>query len=615
MHHQQDGIIEMPKETKNITLFNAGLITNPDINDIPDNAFSSGSVNIKTNAQGKLQPVKDIYEMSNDDLDYGVAVYRNGFIKRTDGKYDLVYNDGTNIDVIQDYYGAVTNALVVASKSFMTSTPKNEGLHIGTGNGLSNAPWWVGWIRHQQFNDIYSTPGTDIDFLYNVSDEIKIPSSSSVTAIARNSESGTGTFTTYEQIGVSYEYDGYMESPISRVGVLTMAGTPSSVNVTITFSNFATVNRRITKLHIWMRPIAGATPTTSDGNLFRLHKEIDINDVGWTTSGANKQITLDIPDNPGESYEAYTGISQEVDSTVAYYKLSTELNEHLFVADAITYYHPNNPYMLFRSKEGQYSVFDSTTDFMRLPEIPNALISHNGKIIALSNNAIYRINFNLFIEDITEGIGCLNNNSVISTEYGLFFADKKGAYRLTNNVEKISNPIQDKFFASTTHVRFDSANEMVLFTQSNDIWGYNVITGEWMYYENYLPTTITGSITGKDGEVYFAESDTPGIWKLFSSTNKSYTAISKEFDFEDPSQEKRFYKLVVDYSGTAPTVQYSTNGGSSFTTLTASSAGIYELKSGGDWINAKTIMFKFSGTATINSYSVIFRRFIGRSHE
>ena len=50
---------------------------------------------------------------------------------------------------------------------------------------------------------------------------------------------------------------------------------------------------------------------------------------------------------------------------------------------------------------------------------------------AFDKTTTYRIRGgnDLYIEDIFEGVGCLNDDAVVSTDFGLFFADNNNIYK------------------------------------------------------------------------------------------------------------------------------------------------------------------------------------------
>ena len=115
-----------------------------------------------------------------------------------------------------------------------------------------------------------------------------------------------------------------------------------------------------------------------------------------------------------------------------------------------------------------YSIFDYINDFLTLKSKPTALANFNGRLYAFDEKNIYRINQqSLAIEDIYEGVGCTGKDSVVVTEYGMFFADRNGAYMHNGQSPiKISEPIQkggdtENVFGGTDNIKNVSWNNTV----------------------------------------------------------------------------------------------------------------------------------------------------------
>ena len=64
----------------------------------------------------------------------------------------------------------------------------------------------------------------------------------------------------------------------------------------------------------------------------------------------------------------------------------------------------------------------------------------------------------LYIEDVVEGIGCNSHQSVVSTEYGMFWCDINGCYQMVGTeLTTISEAIEPSWQAdfNTPVVEFD----------------------------------------------------------------------------------------------------------------------------------------------------------------
>ena len=169
------------------------------------------------------------------------------------------------------------------------------------------------------------------------------------------------------------------------------------------------------------------------------------------------------------------------------------------------------------------------------------MASFNGRLYVFDENNIYRINpQTLQIEDTYEGIGCFNQNSVVVSEYGMFFASPSGVYWHDGSVPKqisstiwkseadkdwsSSNTIYDigwKNLTSTDNLNdvrlaFDSANSSILCfitstlyddnskesIKKNYIWSYSYLKSRWDLWELSNNQEIGQPFYGRQNEIY-----------------------------------------------------------------------------------------------------------------
>ena len=113
------------------------------------------------------------------------------------------------------------------------------------------------------------------------------------------------------------------------------------------------------------------------------------------------------------------------------YGLSTTINGYHIVGNC---YHPEErdmQFYLLKSELDRFDMFNWTAGGRRLklPNIPTALASFNGRLYAFDKHNIYTIDPNTFsILDTYEGIGCSSADSIIVTEYGMCFVDMSNIY-------------------------------------------------------------------------------------------------------------------------------------------------------------------------------------------
>lgn len=162
----------MPREQINIVKFDSGIISNPDQEDITNEAPVS-SLNIDPNSEdGKLRSVETSGAAYTAN---GTAIpdVRIGEFIQQGTQYDLIYHDASDnhISAVTNFYAVQASRtladLVTSNVSDETSiVVNNSEVHVGTGNGASNVPKWIGYIEHALFNgftanDQFSGAGVD----------------------------------------------------------------------------------------------------------------------------------------------------------------------------------------------------------------------------------------------------------------------------------------------------------------------------------------------------------------------------------------------------------------------------------------------------------------------
>ena len=381
---------------------------------------------------------------------------------------------------------------------------------------------------------------------------------------------------------VSFIYDGYQEGPLSKSN-WSFQDTSSRAKLSITLK-VKEVSRRLTAVCLYRK--------NSINDFYKLVQQIPT-DSGWSKDGDYYRYILGDEGELGATYEARTGMSEVLDTIKLNYGISAEIDGFLFAADCSHSEIKNASNMIFRSKPGMYSIFDYANDFLILKSKPTALANFNGRLYAFDDNNIYRINQqNLTIEDVYEGIGCSGKDSVIVTEYGMFFAHKTGAYMHNGQAPvKISQSIQkggntEEVFVGSDNIRdvswehvvtnsnsipyvtYNSVMNCVLFNveyidsiknnilgQSINqiaqsvarqyIWAYSLTSQRWDLWELAYNSKIGKPFTGKDGEVYWPI-DNMIYENLGGGTARDYTWISKKITAGEDSITKVFNKVKIN---------------------------------------------------------------------
>jgi hypothetical protein len=434
----------------------------------------------------------------------------------------------------------------------------------------------------------------------------------------------------------SFVYDGYQYSPLSEVLATQTngGGVFSARSLSIAIRDISQIPSRVTSIAIFRSrsPESDASPT----EFYRQVTLINLDTATFTISGVVATIVVvDDVDDVGAPYSQITGMPESLETSMVNYALSTSHNGSLFVTKCFKKELDGASHFLFRSKPSRYDMFDWSNDFLRLPDLPVAMATFAGKVWVFTHTKTFMINADgLYIEDTFEGIGADNDRSVLVAETGMYVCNKSGIWvsdgrKFTN----IASPIESKSTAvsgvvswrDVTHTSYgpiiigDFKNNSVLFVVSTDSNGsnmafvFNYLKNTWEYWTlksssdgSATSKTYTGGFTGKNGEGYFSNwNDCQEIHS--SGTRKEFTWISKLFTFEDNSQIKKVYKVIPQYDGTAATISYARDGGTSFTNTSGNLIAV------GDRV-MRALMVKVVGVAStkIRSLGIVYRRMIGK---
>ena len=398
------------------------------------------------------------------------------------------------------------------------------------------------------------------------SGEVEIGQMDVKLTIANNGGDGLdSTKKYYYKIG--YIYDGYQESPLSIPNWIS-SGSAETRKITVEITASA-VPKRATHLNIYRAE--SASSGTAETSFYRLVESIPL-DTTWTGSTTKEKLVFD-NGTIGTSYEAATGIAENVRNTIVHYGLSAKLNGHLFVGKT---FHPDledGSNYIFKSQPLKLDQFNVLADFLILPTTPTALASFNGRVFAFDENNTYRISGDgMYVEDTFNGSGCLGPDAFVVTEYGMCFADHNNIYLHNGSQpQPIGDPIlrgdtyawQSRDTAYKSNVSFDGVRNAFVITFKKGTGYY-----AWMYSLSMKRWDLIGLgtaepkalVMGKNGEILFAQNGK--LMHLFGNSEKrDWQYDSKNITLGMDTVDKMYYKIkTVADSGI--TIGHAFDGGS-----------------------------------------------------
>ena len=361
-------------------------------------------------------------------------------------------------------------------------------------------------------------------------------------------------------------YDGYQESPLSLETSMDSDHTDTRDNtLTVTVNDYTQVPDRCSAVKVY-RAENPASAATTPISVYRLIKVIPFSKA-WAISGVSRVFTFDDSGIKGASYEAESGLAETLEGTLPRYALSTQLNNQHYIGkcwhdgyvdDATSY--------VFVSKVGKFDVFDWLVDFIKLPTVPTALTSFAGRVYAFDELNTYRMRGSaggqgLYIEDIFEGVGCLNDDAVVSTDFGMFFADNKNIYQHNGkSAEPIGEAIvrgdstyswQNRDKDYHTRAMYDATRRSVYFTfkagSNYYAWAWNIPRKRWDML-SFADAEGTSQPKG-----FYVLNDTSlnigtgsaVINFLGGATKRLWTWVSKDLTMGNDTQQKSIKKLLL----------------------------------------------------------------------
>ena len=456
----------------------------------------------------------------------------------------------------------------------------------------------------------------------------------------------------------SFRYDGLQESPLMETPDPPWINAPTSENaikvaVTIDENAFTTtLSPRVNAIVIY-RAEAAAGAFAPD-SYYREVGSIDMTKSwGNVTDSWGVAYQNSYTDNGsyGAAFESNAGFPESLTDSNVNYELSTQYGGYHYVGRCYSSYWDDAKRAIFRSRPNAFSTFNVLTDYVILPTIPTALAAFNGYVYAFDQNHVYRINAqNLALEDTIEGYGAINQDSILVTDTGVWFANANNIYLFNGSqMQRMGDPIaklygHDHITTDTSHTALMNGGYNIaildfgirsmiacMYTKASTLpcfFMYHLKSGTWHHWTIDSPTSgqvwdnaiakdarlsnTKGGFTDINGQLYVAagtSGGSTGIAAIAGSTfdtggSVRYKALSwytAEFPLDDHTQRKKFYGSTVVKSGGTVTTTYSVDG-ATYGSLSAKS-----------FFTRLGILLTTTTTFTrIKALGMIFRRMIGK---
>lgn len=589
---------------------NAGNTTFTPIYNVYHPAGANGSISTPGNGVPTFSPVNiNSIGINNDNTEIYLTI--GSSLQRLAGDIVTSWTSAETSGNYNKYNLVSLNATSPTAETNYNMTPSGQTPRTGVNINFGYVP------STNAASSSYSADGTNMVVLRNSGtagfDKISKTFSAntamtffvdhSVIGAVIGDESGT---TSELQSGYSYFYkismlyDGYQETPLCGETFVTLNSNTQNNSLAFTINDKRQISDRVSAIKVY-RAENTASNATSPVSVYRLVRNISLGS-GWAESGSYG-MTQTISDNgfKGASFEAESELPESLTATLPHYAVSTQLNNQHYIGkchhegyvdDASSY--------IFVSKVGKFDVFDWVTDFIKLPTIPTALVSFAGRVFAFDQSNTYRIRGgnDLYIEDIFEGVGCLNDDAIVSTDFGLFFADDNNIYQHNGqSAEPIGEAIvrgstyawQNRDKTYHTRAMYDAERRSVYFTfkvsGSNQYyaWAWNIPRKRWdmlsfgnndtigtnsseqgdhepkgFYILNDSSLNVAYKNIGGDsaGSNQQAAGSTHITKYLGGTTKRIWTWVSKDLTMGNDTQQKNIKTLL---SPTRIKINYSTN--------------------------------------------------------
>lgn len=605
----------MPKQILEISTFLSGVVGNADPGDIPVDAAVY---------QENIDPLTERGVLKGIPYDTGAtAGFSDDIVKgewiNNPGQKDLVYIDSGNVLRMKpDWYNTPDADPISSNNTGATCIEiHNKEAHVGRGTGSTarfvgyipglTGAWnetadlvaaGVSWDGTSSFTNKVAVQNIAVEkhklffgysLIFDGSQETDL-----VTGLASQQVSSTHTETNSnltaphsQTVNTGTDDEFVVHFPTGQASI-DLPAILRDWTIKLTKAAFVkdagTLPNRCTHINLYMAWSIRGDATTPDTPYFLMKT--------WTSDTASPlTVSLNWQTDVGPTYEASAGRPETLTETDVKYTLSAQMDGYHFVTNvsATGFATGEGQNYIFRSEPYQFDSFNWGKWYLRLPAAATAMAAFGGRLYAFDERHVYRINpQSMAIEDMTTGIGCIDDNSVIVTDYGMFFCDTNNIYWHDGNEIR---PIGDRVlvnewrpnagwlaqdFTSGPFVNYDSKRHTVLVSTQNSSdefyhFAYNIRQEKWDYwnlaYDGGLNPALYGVIQGLEGELILSADSGGAPYSAalltHASTVRDFRWVSKYISPGGPTAMHKFYEVVAIGEFTNPigskvTLRYGT---------------------------------------------------------
>lgn len=461
-------------------------------------------------------------------------------------------------------------------------------------------------------------------------DEAYTSSTDSVAVVIGDSNIASDDWAADWNVGTSFEYDGNQESLVRQLSVDGVS------TVTLTKAPYCNVslahtrgwNQRITGVNIYMKKdsetdwLLHAKIDLKTSEIYRLgDAQRQSSAYNITNSAHLYQLGGDVSEDvPIFTYEAHSGVSQDSPSLTAKFKTAAISNRRAYIGNVemkdemgVTRLFPDR---IVKSPVNKFDIFplDNVIDaVINDGESIVALVAFGDKLLQFKERTLYILNISgkyEVLESSHKFRGVENQGAVTSTEFGVVWANKYGAFfydgnQIRNLLEKkgirtISETSWTAFYTQKSLISYVPQKRQVIVTSSyaaaadsGNSYVYDFVTSSWAFYDDFFGTDSTGIsniVNSWDGHLVYLENTTSNITlkrkTLADTSSSAFELITKEIDFGNPASRKNIYDFHISYIGG-----------------TSQDARLYYRADGGSWVSELGDELITNGTFDTNTSS------------